>query len=359
MAYTMKEMWASSTNYGETRSTSNIKYIVIHYTSNWKDTSVANAKYFQTANRKASAHYFVDDDTVVHSVPDNRVAWSVGGSKYNNNGGRLYGIAKNANTLNIELCGTSKTVKAKASDITINNALTLTRELMKKYNVPASNVIRHYDVNGKPCAAYWVDDTIWKSEFHNKLTQTSTTSVIPDGLSNQVAADGNWYYYKNNQIATNVTTVAKNANGWFFVKNGKVDFTYSGFASNESGNWYVYKGCIKFDLTGVFEDKTGAIGVKGTWYYVKANKVTPVNTVAQNEHGWWYIENGKVNFNFSGLAQNENGWWYIEKGQVNFNYTGLAKNNQGTWYVKEGKVQIGYNGTVNLPCKFTNGKLAV
>ena len=136
MAYTVKEMWASSTNYGSQRSTGDIKYIVIHYTGNDGDTAVNNGKYFQGANRKASAHYFVDDSTVVHSVPDNRIAWSVGGSKYNNNGGRLYGVAKNANTLNIELCDDYRNGSVKATDATINNALTLTRELMKKYNVP-------------------------------------------------------------------------------------------------------------------------------------------------------------------------------------------------------------------------------
>ena len=76
MSYVMNEIWASSTNYGATRPTSNIKYIVIHYTSNNGDTAENNGKYFQGANRKASAHYFVDSDSIVHSVPDNRIAWS-------------------------------------------------------------------------------------------------------------------------------------------------------------------------------------------------------------------------------------------------------------------------------------------
>ena len=94
MAYTMKEIWASITNYGAHRALHSIRYIAIHFTSNDGDTAENNGKYFQVANRKASAHYFVDDTTVVHSVPDDRVAWSVGGNKYNNGGGRLYGIAK-------------------------------------------------------------------------------------------------------------------------------------------------------------------------------------------------------------------------------------------------------------------------
>lgn len=175
MSYTMREMWASSTNYGGQRSTSSIKFIVIHYTANDGDSAQGNGKYFQGANRKASAHYFVDDNTVVHSVPNDRVAWSVGGSKYNNGGGRLYGIAKNANTLNIELCDTNKNGAVKATNATIENALVLTRELMKKYNIPAANVIRHYDCTGKNCPAYWVNNATWENEFHGKLTGTSTS----------------------------------------------------------------------------------------------------------------------------------------------------------------------------------------
>ena len=197
MSYVLKEMWASKTNYGAHRALHSIGYIAVHFTSNDGDTAENNGKYFQGENRKASAHYFVDDTTVVHSVPDDRVAWAVGGRKYNNGGGRLYGIVKNANTLNVELCDTTKNGTVKATEATINNALDLVKELMSKYNVPVDRVIRHYDVNGKPCPAYWVDDALWEQEFYGRLTQPS----IPDGLSNQAAADGNWYYYRNNQVA--------------------------------------------------------------------------------------------------------------------------------------------------------------
>ena len=41
---------------------------------------------------------------------------------------------------------------------------------MKKYNIPLSKVIRHYDVNGKCCPAYWIDDLVWEKEFHSKLS---------------------------------------------------------------------------------------------------------------------------------------------------------------------------------------------
>ncbi len=48
---------------------------------------------------------------------------------------------------------------------------------MKKYGVPAENVIRHFDVNGKSCPAYWCGtdarDKKWKSEFWDKLSSSA------------------------------------------------------------------------------------------------------------------------------------------------------------------------------------------
>ena len=171
------------------------------------------------------------------------------------------------------------------------------------------------------------------------------------GLANSKVADGNWYYYVNGEIATNVTTVAKNVNGWYYVKNGKVDFTYNGFASNENGNWYVKNGCVKFDVNDVVKDTTGAIGAKGTWYYVTGSKVTNANTVAKNANGWWKITNGKVDFSYTGVAKNANGWWRIVNGKVDFNCNSVEKNENGWWYIRGGKVDFSYTGVA----KNTNG----
>ena len=45
-----------------------ISYVVMHYTGNAKDTARGNANYFHGANRKASAHFFVDDSDIFQSV---------------------------------------------------------------------------------------------------------------------------------------------------------------------------------------------------------------------------------------------------------------------------------------------------
>lgn len=150
-----------------------------------------------------------------------------------------------------------------------------------------------------------------------------------DGLANQAAADGNWYYYRNNQVAADYTGLAQNEYGWWYVRNGAVDFGANTVAQNEYGWWKVTNGAVDFNYTGI----------------------------AQNENGWWRIENGKVNFDYTGLAQNENGWFYLQEGAVDFNYTGLAKNDQGVWYVRNGKVDFDYSG--NITARVEKGRVIV
>ena len=153
----LKQQIAAKKNYGTKRNVSNIKYIVIHYTGNDGDSDESNAKYFQKKIIEASAHYFVDDDSITQSVPDDYNAYAVGGKKWNNSGGRLYGTANNSNSISIELCDTVKNGKVYPTQKTINNAIELTQHLMRKYNIPAHRVIRHYDVNGKNCVPMYTE----------------------------------------------------------------------------------------------------------------------------------------------------------------------------------------------------------
>lgn len=185
MSYTFKTNIANKSNYGGLRDISSIKYIVIHYTANDGDTDENNGKYFANNIVKASAHYFVDDDSVTQSVPDNYVAWSVGGNKYSNcaktGGGKYYKKATNSNTLNIEICDDIKNGTVYPSAKTVKNVIELTKKKMKEYDIPAKNVIRHFDVNGKDCPAYWCGtaekNAKWKSEFWNKLSTPLPSSA--------------------------------------------------------------------------------------------------------------------------------------------------------------------------------------
>ena len=172
MSYTIKEQLANSGNYGGSRNASQIRYLVYHYTGNDGDKAANNAKYFQNNIVKASAHYFVDDTTVWRSVPDLKVAWSVGGSKYANahktGGGTMYGVITNTNNLSIEMCDTIRNGVYQASEATLANAAALGRALMEKYDIPIENVYRHFDVTGKHCPSYLVNAQKW-AEFKKRL----------------------------------------------------------------------------------------------------------------------------------------------------------------------------------------------
>ena len=172
MSYTIKEQLANSGNYGGSRNASQIRYLVYHYTGNDGDKAANNAAYFQRNIVKASAHYFVDDTTVYLSVPELKIAWSVGGSKYANadktGGGTMYVDITNTNRLSIEMCDTIRNGVYQASEATLANAAALGRALMEKYDIPIENVYRHFDVTGKHCPSYLVNAQKW-AEFKKRL----------------------------------------------------------------------------------------------------------------------------------------------------------------------------------------------
>lgn len=180
MGYTLKEMLAATGNYGSTRKAEQIRYIVIHYTGNDGDTAANNAAYYQRSVVESSAHYFVDDSTVWRSVPDLVTAWAVGGKKYascaSTGGGSMNGIVTNTNSISIELCDTVRDGTYRATEATLGNAAALVVELMKQYNIPLENMVRHFDVTGKLCPSYMVDADKW-AEFKERVRQRAADNI--------------------------------------------------------------------------------------------------------------------------------------------------------------------------------------
>lgn len=180
----LKTALANKSNYGGSRSTANIKYLVIHYTANDGDTDENNGNYFKNNVVKSSAHYFVDDDSVTQTVPDNYIAYHCGATSYK------HSYCRNANSIGIEICDDIRNGVIYPSAKTIQNVLELTEYLMKKYNIPKANVIRHYDVTGKLCPAYWCGTTDknnkWKTEFWNKIGTAQATKPTSTATSTKV-----------------------------------------------------------------------------------------------------------------------------------------------------------------------------
>lgn len=161
-------------NRGGSRRAEQIRYLVFHYTGNDGDRAANNARYYRDNAVQASAHYFVDDDFVYQSVEELGIAWAVGGRKWSDcprtGGGSLYGVVTNANSLSIEMCDTSRDGRLMASEATLELAAELGRELMEKYRIPMERVVRHFDVTGKHCPAYFMDQAAWEA-FQGKLAE--------------------------------------------------------------------------------------------------------------------------------------------------------------------------------------------
>lgn len=172
----IQTLLANSSNFTLSRN-ENIKYIVIHYTANNGDTAKGNCIYFSKPNRNASAHYFVDQSNIFQSVLDKNTAWHCG-----TKGKYKHKFCRNENSIGIEIC----------SNIDVNgdyffnndavkNAISLTKSIMEKYNIPIENILRHFDVTGKSCPKPFVQNEKAWQNFKLRLKQSSNVDAANKG----------------------------------------------------------------------------------------------------------------------------------------------------------------------------------
>ena len=154
------------------------KYIVIHYTAGSSSKSgKAESLYDVFLSKKASTDFAVDDKNIVQFNPDidNYYCWAIGDSKKkSSSGASLHRKATNKNTINIEICsnlisGTRDVANHSGwsfSEASLDNAAKITKIIMKKYNIPIENVIRHYDASGKVCPGVigWNNEVIYNKK---------------------------------------------------------------------------------------------------------------------------------------------------------------------------------------------------
>lgn len=157
----IKQTNSHNTNYIGKRA---IKYIVIHYTagvSSKKGSARNEAMWFQNPQSGGSADFIVDDAEIIQYSPDidTYLTWH-SGVDYSNGSAPYWGKCTNGNSIGIEICSTNtnyestdpaNSPKWSFTNAAVSNAVELVKYLMAKYNIPAENVIRHWDVCRKPC----------------------------------------------------------------------------------------------------------------------------------------------------------------------------------------------------------------
>lgn len=189
----------------QTRTNSDIQFIVIHYVGALGDAK-ANTDYYKSQYVGASADFWVGFNGDVWQGNDyrNYYSWAIGGGLQGNGPHPWFQKALNSNSVSIEMCVRKKSTATMNAtdkdwyfeDATIESAAELTAQLMKELDVDIDHVIRHYDVNAKICPNPFVYDTAsvtWAS-FKKKVMEyfTHTSSTTPQPIQYRIAKD-----YKN------------------------------------------------------------------------------------------------------------------------------------------------------------------
>lgn len=129
-----------------------------------------NTRYFASAWRGASAHYFIDEgDVIWQCVDDADTSWAVGDAPSRNG-------CRNSNCINVEVCG-DREFSPKRRE----NLRWLVGLLMERHGIDAAHVVRHYDVTGKRCPAYYAGagNAAWR-ELHAYITEREDDDMTPE-----------------------------------------------------------------------------------------------------------------------------------------------------------------------------------
>lgn len=123
--------------------------IVVHYVANPGTTASQNRSYFEgLASQKggktvsASSHYIIGiDGEILQLIPLDEVAYA--------------NYPRNEDTVSIECCHPDST--GEFSEATRESLIRLTAWLCGELDLTERDVIRHYDVSGKNCPKYYVE----------------------------------------------------------------------------------------------------------------------------------------------------------------------------------------------------------
>lgn len=127
---------------------SKITAIVVHYVGNPGTTAEQNRSYFnnlaELKTAYASSHYVIGlQGEIIQCVPLDEIAYA------SNN--------RNSDTISIECCHMD--AEGRFTYDTYNSLVKLVAALCRTYGLnPETDVIRHYDVTGKLCPIYYVNN---------------------------------------------------------------------------------------------------------------------------------------------------------------------------------------------------------
>lgn len=137
----MKQVPAHSNNFGVGRAGQTIKYVIVH----WIVGSLSSADAtFQNPNRKASAHYGIEDNEIHQYVQEKDTAWHASN------------LSINQQSIGIEHSGgelLSDNTRRKPSEETHQTSGKLIGEICRRYNIPidSEHILPHKNFSSTQC----------------------------------------------------------------------------------------------------------------------------------------------------------------------------------------------------------------
>ena len=121
--------------------------IVVHYTANPGTTAQQNRNYFEglkdSHDTSVSSHFVIGmEGELIQCIPCNEISYASND--------------RNHDTISIECCIPDET--GKFTDETYATLVHLVAWLQGRYGLEAEDIIRHYDVTGKICPKYYVEN---------------------------------------------------------------------------------------------------------------------------------------------------------------------------------------------------------
>ena len=143
-----------------------ISGVVIHYTANPGSSAKENRDYFNglqySQETQASSNFIVGlEGEIIQCVPTWEIAYASN--------------ERNSDTVSIEVCHPDES--GKFTESSYRSLVQLTAWLCVKFGLTEDDVIRHYDVTGKICPKYFVDDEeAWEAFKENVKRAIEKTS---------------------------------------------------------------------------------------------------------------------------------------------------------------------------------------
>lgn len=134
--------------------------IVVHYVGANNQKPEQTVNYFEwLKNGKndtyASAHYVIGQDgNGLRCIPDTEVAYHCGAKQYKQGITERLGNYPNYTTIGIEMCHT----KDGFTEETLETTSNLVAQLLLEHDLDINDLYRHYDITGKICPKFFVED---------------------------------------------------------------------------------------------------------------------------------------------------------------------------------------------------------